>query len=169
MRLAVLKSKLQEKGTALPNEVVDLIANKVRKNLRELEGILNRVIFYQQAKGQEITIKIADQIIGENIQEPIQQNVNHGQVVKAVAEFFEISSNDLTGRGRRKEVVEPRQIAMYLMRDLLDLSFPYIGEKMGKRDHTTAIYAYEKISQEVNKNQGLNHKIMLIKEKLTKT
>lgn len=169
MRAAVLKSKLQEKGAVLSPEIVDLIANKVRKNLRELEGILNRVIFYQQAKNQEVTLKIAEQIIDENIQEPVQQNINPAQIIKTVADFFEISTNEITGRGRRKEIVEPRQIAIYLLRDILNLSFPYIGEKLGKRDHTTAIYAFEKVSQEVNKNQSLNHKIMMIKEKLTKS
>lgn len=168
LRVAVLKAKLQEKQTNLPQEVTELIANKVKKNLRELEGVLNRIIFYQQTKNQNISSKVADQIISENIQEPMQQNVSAPQVIKAVAEFFEVSPNDLAGRCRKKEVVEPRQIAMYLLRDLLDLSFPYIGEKLGKRDHTTAMYAYEKISQEVNKNQSLNHKILLIKEKLTK-
>lgn len=168
LRVAVLKAKLQEKQINLPQEVVDLVANKVKKNLRELEGVLNRIIFYQQTKNQEINLKIADQIINENVQEPIQQNINHAQVVKSVADFFDISANDLTGRCRKKEVVEPRQIAMYLLRDMLDLSFPYIGEKLGKRDHTTAMYAYEKISQEVNKNPSLNNKILMIKEKLTK-
>lgn len=168
LRVAVLRSKLQEKQVNLSPEVVDIIATKVKKNLRELEGVLNRIIFYQQAKNQEVTPKVAEQIVDENVQEPIQQNVNHTQVIKAVADFFEISPNDIVGRCRKKEIVEPRQISMYLLRDLLDLSFPYIGEKLGKRDHTTAMYAFEKISQEVNKNQSLNHKILMIKEKLTK-
>lgn len=168
LRIAVLKSKIQEKGINMSQEVLDLIANKVKKNLRELEGVLTRIIFYQQTKNQEVTLKAAEEIISENIQEPIQQNLNPANVIKAVAEFFEVSTNDLSGRGRKKEIVEPRQITMYLLRDLLDLSFPYIGEKLGKRDHTTAMYAYEKISQEVNKNQALNHKIMTIKERLTK-
>ncbi len=169
LRVAVLKAKAQEKGINMPAEVIDLIAAKVKKNLRELEGVLNRVIFYQQAKNQEINIKMADQVINESIQSPAQQNLNHQQVVKVVSDHFEISPADLIGRSRKKEIVEPRQIAMYLLRDLLDLSFPFIGEKMGKRDHTTAMYAFEKISQDVDKNQQLSNKIMLIKEKLTKS
>lgn len=168
LRVAVLKAKAQEKGINVAPEVIDLIANKVKKNLRELEGVLNRIIFYQQTKNQEITVKIAEQIVSENVQSPIQQNLNPAQVIKAVAEFFDVPTNDLIGRGRKKEIVEPRQVAMYLLRDVLDLSFPFIGEKVGKRDHTTAMYAFEKISQDVNKNQQLNHKIMMIKEKLTK-
>ena len=169
LRVAVLKSKLADKKVNLSPEVVDLIANRVKKNLRELEGVLNRIIFYQQTKNQEITAKLAEQIVGESAQEPMQQKTSPVQVIKAVVDFYEVSSNDLVGRCRKKELVEPRQVAMYLLRDLLDMSFPYIGEKLGKRDHTTAIYAFEKISQEVNKNPGLNNKIMLIKEKLTKS
>ncbi|TSC81248.1 MAG: chromosomal replication initiator protein DnaA, partial [Parcubacteria group bacterium Gr01-1014_19] len=152
LRVAVLKAKAQEKGINIPSEVIDLIAAKVKKNLRELEGVLNRVIFYQQAKNQEINVKMADQVINESVQSPVQQNLNHQQVVKVVSDHFEISPTDLIGRSRKKEIVEPRQIAMYLLRDLLDLSFPFIGEKMGKRDHTTAMYAFEKISQDVDKN-----------------
>lgn len=167
-RIAVLKAKLQEKGVVLASEVIDFVANKIKKNLRELEGVLNKIIFHQQTKNEEITLKTAENIINESVQEPIQQNLNYNQVIKVVADFFEISQNDLIGRCRKKEVVEPRQIAMYLLREVLDLSFPYIGEKLGKRDHTTAMYAFEKISQEVNKNQQVNNKIMLIKEKLTK-
>ncbi|MBI2024527.1 MAG: chromosomal replication initiator protein DnaA [Candidatus Harrisonbacteria bacterium] len=169
LRVAVLNAKVQEKGFNLSPEVIGIIANKVRKNMRELEGVLNKISFYQQTKNQEITPKLAESIINESIQDPAQQNLNYGHVVKVVAEFYEISSNDLIGRCRKKEVVEPRQIAMYLLRDVLNLSFPYIGERLGKRDHTTAMYAFEKISQEVNKNSMLNNKIMLIKEKLTKS
>ena len=128
-----------------------MVADRVKKNLRELEGVLNRIIFYQQTKNQEISAKAAEAIISEVVQEPVQQNVNYTQIVKTVADFFEIPSNDLIGRGRKKEIVEPRQITMYLLRDVLNLSFPFIGDKMGKRDHTTAMYAYEKISKEVNK------------------
>ena len=76
---------------------------------------------------------------------------------------------DLTGRSRKKELVEPRQIAMYLLRDLLGLSYPYIGEKLGKRDHTTVIYSCEKVEKDVNKNHTLNRKIVMIKDRISKS
>jgi chromosomal replication initiator protein len=85
-----------------------------------------------------------------------------------VAEFFNVTVPDLISHSRRKEVVEPRQIAMYLLRDISDLSYPHIGEKMG-RDHTTAIHSYEKINTEVNRNQGLNQKILTIKDLIYKS
>ncbi len=168
LRVAVLKNKLQEKGINMPQEVIDQIATRVKKNLRELEGALNRVLFYQQTKNQPVTTKIVDQVINENSHDPIGQ-INHNDIISAVADFYDVSAMDITGRCRKKEVVEPRQIAMYLLRDVLDLSFPYIGEKLGKRDHTTAMYSYDKISQEINKNSGLNQKILMIKEKLVKS
>jgi len=167
LKIAVIKNKLQEKNAFLKEEVISLIANKVHKNLRELDGILNKILFYKSAKNIEIIPKIAEQIISEAIQEPTF-NINANQVIEAVAEVFEISHDDLTGRSRKKELVHPRQIAMYLLRDILSLSYPYIGEKMGKRDHTTAIYAYEKVAQDVNKNPELNQKILIVKDVLGK-
>ncbi|MEX2436839.1 MAG: helix-turn-helix domain-containing protein, partial [Candidatus Paceibacterota bacterium] len=82
--------------------------------------------------------------------------------------FFDTTPEKITSRSRKKEVVEPRQICMFLLRDLLDLSYPNIGEQMGKRDHTTAIHSYEKISKDINNNSALSQKIMLIKERLYK-
>ena len=115
-----------------------------------------------------MTPKIAEQIINETIQEP-SYNLNPNQVIKCVSDHYSIKIEDLIGRSRKKELVEPRQIAMYLLRDILGLSFPYIGEKMGKRDHTTVIYACEKIGKEVNKNHGLNRKLILIKDLISKS
>ena len=168
LRVAVLKNKLQERNLALGDDLIELIANKTQKNFRELEGLLNRVLFYQQTKSQDITFKALEGIVNEATQESPNKNINPNQIVKVVAEFFEVPQNDLSNRCRKKEVVEPRQIVMYLLRDMLSLSYLYIGKKLGGRDHTTAIYAYEKISQEINKNQVLNHKILTIKELLHK-
>ncbi len=167
LRCAILKAKLQDRSVHLADEVISFIATKIQKNFRELEGVLNRILFYQKTKSIEITPKFAEQIINDIIQEPTL-NISPTDIIKAVAEAFEVSSNDLTGHCRKKEVVEPRQIAMYLLRDVLNLSYPSIGEKLGKRDHTTAIYAYEKIANELNKNQQLNQRIVMIKELITK-
>ncbi|MEE8131714.1 MAG: chromosomal replication initiator protein DnaA [Candidatus Paceibacterota bacterium] len=167
MRVAIIKTKLEEKNSVLSDDLCGLVANKVRKNIREIEGILNKIIFYQENKGVDLTSTIIEEIIDTTIQQSIK-NISPNQVVKAVAEFFEITPNDLSARSRKKEVVEPRQITMFLLRDILSLSYPYIGEKMGKRDHSTAIHSYEKISQEINKNRGLSQKITLIKELIYK-
>jgi len=115
----------------------------------------------------EIDIVVVTQVISELIQEP-SKNISPHVVIKTVAEVFEISIEDLVSKSRKKELVNPRQIAMYLLRDVLDMSYPNIGDKIGKRDHTTALYAYEKIANEINKNQSLNQKVIIIKELISK-
>ncbi|MDO8585224.1 MAG: chromosomal replication initiator protein DnaA [bacterium] len=165
LRAAILKTKLQERNASLPDDIAQLIATKVQKNLRELEGVLNRILFLSQTKKQEVTLASVEHIINETISQPLK-NANPNVVIKSVADFFEISIADLIGNSRRKEFVEPRQVAAYLLRDLLDLSYPYIGEKLGKRDHTTAIYACVKIEKELAKNQELTQKVLLIKDKI---
>lgn len=167
MRLAIIKTKLQEKNAGLTEEICGLVANKIQRNIREIEGILNKIIFYQEVKNIELTTKIVEGII-DNIIQQSSKNITSGQIIRAVADFYEITTHDLFSRSRKKSVVEPRQITAFLLRDLLDMSYPDIGEKLGKRDHTTAIYACKKISQEINKNQNLNQKIILIKEAIHK-
>ena len=167
MRLAILKAKIQEQSWVLPEKTLEAIAAKVQKNIRELEGVLNKVVFYEQYKGEKIDSKKLDEIISEATQVS-SKNITVNSIIKAVAEFFEISPSDLTGRSRKSEVVEPRQVCMYLLRDVMKLSYPHIGEKLGNRDHTTAIHACEKIARDINQNPNLNQKVILIKEKVFK-
>jgi chromosomal replication initiator protein len=168
MRLAILKTKLQSQNLSLDEKILETIATKVQKNVRELEGVLKKIIFYEQYKKEKIDNKKLDEIINEATQ-VYSKNITPNDIIKAVADFYEIPQNELTERSRKQEVVEPRQIAMFLLRDILKLSYPHIGEKLGKRDHTTVIHAYEKISRECNQNAALNQKIILIKEKLYKS
>ncbi|MCL5017075.1 MAG: chromosomal replication initiator protein DnaA [Patescibacteria group bacterium] len=167
LRMAILKTKLQNRGANLSDNVIDVIASKVQKNLRELEGVLNKILFVQTTKNVELSAKQAEEIINESFQQPVK-NVSSTQVIKAVADYFEVDINSLTGRCRKNSVAEPRQIAMYLLRELLGMSYPSIGEKLGKRDHTTAIYAYNKLSAEIEKDQNLNQKIIAIKDIINK-
>ena len=167
MRVAIIKNKLQEANRQLSDAVVDLVAKKVKKNIRELEGVLRKILFTQEKKQVEITEEIAGEIIEKAVQ-TLTRRVNDGQILRSVAEFFNITIEDLVSHNRRKEVVEPRQIAMYLLRDISELSYPYIGEKMG-RDHTTAIHSFEKINREINRNPNLNQKVLLIKEMIYKS
>jgi len=163
MRLAIIKNKLQEKNSQLPDNVCELIANKVQRNVREIEGIINKVLFYYEVKNIEPTIAMVEEIIN-NILQQSSKNITSAQIIKAVSDFFELTQPDLIGHSRKKEFIEPRQITSFLLRDLLRMSYPDIGEKLGKRDHTTAIYSCNKIAKEINKNQTLNRKIILIKE-----
>ncbi len=167
LRMAILKTKLQNRGVSLSDDVIDMIATKVQKNLRELEGVLNKILFIQSTKNTELSSKQVEGIINESIQQPIK-NVSPAQVIKAVADYFQVEVADLTGRCRKNTIAEPRQVAMYLLREVLGMSYPSIGEKLGKRDHTTAIYAYNKLSKEVSKDQNLNQKIIAIKDIIQK-
>ncbi len=167
-RVAILKTKIQDRGIELEDGVCDFITKKIQRNIRELEGVINKIAFYQTTKNIVVDAKTAEKIITEITQGP-PQNTNPSDVVKVVASFFEIPQNDLIGKCRKKEIVEPRQIAMFLLRDILNLSYPFIGEKLGNRDHTTVIHACEKIAREMNKNQAINQKILMIKERLYKS
>lgn len=164
MRVAIIKNKLQEKNKELNDRVIDLIAQKIKKNIREIEGVLNKILFYQENKGAPISINEAENIINKSIQN-ITKKISDQDILKAVANFFNITIDDLLAKKRKKEIVEPRQIAIYLLRDILNMSYPYIGERLN-RDHTTAIHAYEKINQEINNNSILYQKILLIKESI---
>ena len=162
LRVAIIRNKLQEANKNLNEEVIELIARRLKKNIRELEGVLKKIIFSQEQKRTEISKEAAEEII-EKATQNLSKRVNENAVIKAVAEFFSVTPEDMASHNRRKEIVEPRQIAMYLLRDICELSYPHIGEKMG-RDHTTAIHSYEKINNECNRNPALNQKILMIKD-----
>lgn len=166
LRIAILKTKLQERNDELPDNILEYVANKIQKNLRELEGVLNRILFYKHTKNN-VTLRVVEEIVNETIQQPTK-NINPNQIIKAVADYFQVPAADLGGRCRQKSIVEPRQITMYLLRDVLGLSYPDIGQKLGKRDHTTAIYAYDKLSEQISRNQDLNQKVIAIKDLIYK-
>lgn len=167
-RVAIIKTKLQEHGVELDDSSIDIIAKRVQKNIREIEGILNKLLFYQTTYKKALDTNTVDRIIAEATQQSMNK-VSPSQIIKAVSAFFEISSNDLLGRARNKEFVEPRQIAMFLFRDMLSMSYPDIANRVGKRDHTTAIYAYKKIDSGIKGSSDLSQKIMMIKEVVNKT
>ncbi|MEK9154522.1 MAG: chromosomal replication initiator protein DnaA [Patescibacteria group bacterium] len=165
MRMAIIKTKLQEMKKVLPDNLCSIIASKVQRNIREVEGIINKIIFYQEVKNIELQPKMIEEIINNTLQQSTKK-ISSDQVIKAVAAFFEILPEEISNHSRRKRVIEPRQVAVFLLRDILRMSYPDIGDKIGKRDHTTAIHSFEKISREINKNHDLNQKILLIKENI---
>ncbi len=167
-RLAIIKTKLQEKGVFMEDDIIDLIARKFQKNIREIEGILNKLLFYQTTYKKPLDLSTSERIVSDATQQSAVR-VGPGQIVKAVSSFFEVSIGDLLGRARNKEFVEPRQIVMFLFRDILKMSYPDIASRVGKRDHTTAIYAYKKIDKNLKEDRDLNQKILMIKEGLNKS
>jgi len=166
-RVAIVRTKLQEKNESLDDEIVDIIAKRVQRNIRELEGIINKIIFHRN-HNPKFNLGHAEKVMEEVVQQS-SVNITPAQVVKAVAEFYELSSTDIISKGRKKEIVEPRQVAMYFLREMLNMSYPFIAEKMGKKDHTTAIYACEKITHAANQNPAFSQKLVMIKELINKT
>jgi len=164
-RLVILKKKAQALNIELNEETFDYIATNIQKNIRELEGALNRVIAYIKLNNETPNKKQLVKILKTIISDP-QKRTNYKKIAEVVANFYDINVNDLINRSRRKEIVKPRQIAMYLMREELKSSYPMIGSKLGGRDHTTAIYACEKIEKEIEDNENLEQDINLIKERL---
>jgi len=164
-RLAILRAKRELRGVHIEDWILEYAAQTIQDNIRELEGVLNKIVFYQNHKGETIDRKFLEKIIGETSRAS-SIHVTPDKIIKIVARFFDITSQDLTRRTRKRDVVEPRQICMYLMRDILKLSYPYIGEHLGKRDHTTVIHACEKVGDDVRNKPGINQKIMLLKEQL---
>ncbi|MCX6723925.1 MAG: chromosomal replication initiator protein DnaA [Candidatus Staskawiczbacteria bacterium] len=163
-RLVILKTKLQEKNMNLPEEVLDYIATNVKKNIRELEGALNKILICDKLN-QELNIEAVKKLLKGFIFSPFDV-ANYKKIIETVAKFYNLEEKNLFDPTRRKEIVKPRQVAMFLLRKELKYSFPAIARKFGGKDHTTAIYAYKKILQENEENNKLTEELNLIKQKI---
>lgn len=166
-RVAIIKTKLQEKNISFSEPVIDLIARRAQRNIREVEGIINKIIFHQTTYHRDLDMPVIEKIVGE-LTEKINAAINPTNIINAVAAFYEVSSNDIVGRARNKELIEPRQVSVYLLREMLNMSYPFIANKIGSRDHTTAIYSYKKILNSLEKDHTLNQRVLNIKEQLNK-
>jgi chromosomal replication initiator protein len=165
-RYAILESKCNEKGIELLPEVVSYIAENIQNNIRELEGALNRIIAYKQLNNAEISLSVAQNVLGSLSLSAKKSGLTPKKIINKVAGFYDISVNDLVGSCRRKELVVPRQIVMWLMREELRSSYPSIGQELGGRDHTTAIHACNKIEGEIKENNKIKSDIELLRQQL---
>lgn len=165
-RMAILESNCKKKNFHLKQEVVEYIATNIQNNIRELEGALNRIIAYHQLNNIEPDLESAKRLLSSLATSPRQSSITIKQLINLVANFFEINIEDLTGQSRKKELVVPRQIVMYLMREEMKSSFPNIGQELGGRDHTTAIHACLKIANEIKTNEKIRKDVELIRQKL---
>lgn len=165
-RIAILKTKSNEKGFDFSYEILEYIASNIKKNIRELEGALNRLIASNlNSNKKDLNINEVKKALNSIINTP-KKSTTLKSIIKTVAEFYDISEKDLLERSRKKEIVKPRQVIMYLLREELKSSFPFIGLKIGGRDHTTAIHACEKIRKEIEYDQNFSDEINIIREKL---
>lgn len=164
-RLAIVKTKSQEKGIQFSDEVLSYIATHIQKNIRELEGALNRVIALSQIYNRTPDLKEVKNILTTYLAVPYRKT-SPQVILKTVADFYNIVLSDLTKRSRKKEVVKPRQVAMYLLREEIKLSFPEIGQKLGGRDHSTVIHACEKMRKEESIDEPLKNEIAMIRQRV---
>ncbi|MBI3913193.1 MAG: chromosomal replication initiator protein DnaA [Chloroflexi bacterium] len=163
LRIAILRAKAETQTITVPDDVIDQIAHKVQSNIRELEGALTRVVGYARLMHLPLSVEMTNTVLRDIFQ---RQPLTSDQVLAAVAEVYRVEIEDLTGRSRNKEVVLPRQVAMYLLREETGASLPQIGDLLGGRDHTTVIYSHDKISQQIETEDKLRREILAIKERL---
>jgi chromosomal replication initiator protein len=156
-RLAILKIKMEAKGSPVSQEVMEFIAANVHENIRELEGAMNSVIGQSKIKGKILSINEIKEILKKNVRP--QKTLNFNDIIKATAEFYNVNEKSLFEKTRKKEVVKPRQIAMFLLRQDLNISYPFIGQKFGQKDHTTVIHAYKKIDNLIKKDDRIDNEI----------
>ncbi len=163
-RLAILKQKAQEKKYFLPEKILEFIAAKIQNNIRELEGSLNSIAVNFANKNIPFSTQEAEKILAHTIQP--RKVMTFKDILKSVLDFYDLEEKDLCGKCRVKNIVKPRQVIMYLLRDEMNMSYPSIGARFGNRDHTTVIHACEKIGKELISNTVFAQEINLIKERL---
>ena len=152
-RIAILESKCKEKNYSLQEEILNYIANSVQNNIRELEGALNRIIAYHEFNNSKPSFDTTKEILESLVASTKTKSTTCKNIIDAVSRFYDIDIKDLAGKSRKKELVFPRQITMYLLRKELNTSYPTIGQELGGRDHTTAMHAYNKIEKEIDEKE----------------
>jgi len=166
-RIAILKKKAQMENISIPNDVLAFIADKVVSNIRELEGALNRVIAYSSLTDTEISVDLCAEALKEILAASNNKVIDTKHIIESVARYFDLRPEDFLSQKRNRNISYPRQIAMYLCRDILGLSLPKIGEEFGGRDHTTVIHAIQKIEEDINSNQETKRTIDELKRTVT--
>lgn len=164
-RCAILESKAAESGVTISRETVEYLANNIKTNIRELEGALNQLLAFAEMRGIEPDIQTASGLLG-NVRRTRPSHITPKQIVDRTAKHFQIDMTDLKSPKRDKHIVVPRQIAMYLLRSELHMSFPRIATELGRKDHTTAIHSVEKIERAIKLDFMIREQVSEIKEKL---
>ncbi|EQF22414.1 chromosomal replication initiator protein DnaA [Clostridioides difficile CD160] len=158
-RIAILRKKAQLERIEVPNEVMSYIAKNIKSNIRELEGALTRVVAYSSLSNRVISFDLATEALKDIITTSKNEEINVLRIKEKVSSVFNIKMEDFNSKKRTRSIAYPRQIAMYLTRELTDLSLPKIGEEFGGRDHTTVIHAHDKVSKDIAESEEIKTKI----------
>jgi chromosomal replication initiator protein len=163
-RCAILQIKAETHNVELPNDVVDYLATNVQTNIRELEGALNQLLAFCEMRALEPNLAIVTGLLGSSNTRP--KHLSARQIIERCARHYQVSVEDIVGPKRDKDIVVPRQVAMYMLRSELHLSFPKIATELGRKDHTTAIHSVEKIEREQRIDAHMRNALAEIKERL---
>ncbi|HEX5809443.1 MAG TPA: chromosomal replication initiator protein DnaA [Anaerolineales bacterium] len=163
-RLAILRSKAMRTGRQVSDDILESIARRVQSNIRELEGALNRVLAFADLSGTHLTSQLVEVALADLL--PQRSDVEPQKIIELVAREWQTSVEALLGRDRSQKIAQPRQVAMYLLRKETNASLPQIGEVLGGRDHTTVMYAIEKVASEIETKTDLRKRVVHIKQQL---
>ena len=163
-RIAILRAKAESANRVVPPDILEYIAQKIQWNIRELEGALTRALAYSELSGKPLTLEMTALALVDFF--PAEKPISPERIIHLVANSFNISEDDLLGRTRTKDVALPRQIAMYLMREESNASLPQIGSSLGGRDHTTVMYACEKVADMLERDERFRRQVLQIRDKL---
>jgi chromosomal replication initiator protein len=163
-RLAILRLKAERTGRQISDDILESIARRVQSNIRELEGALNRIIAFADMSGTSLTPHLVEMALADLL--PQRTDVAPQKIIELVAKEWQTTVEDLLGRGRSQKIVQPRQVAMYLLRKETDASLPQIGAVLGGRDHTTVMYSIDKITSDIESKADLRKRVVSIKQQL---
>jgi chromosomal replication initiator protein len=163
-RLAILRSKAERTGRQIPGDILETIARRVQSNIRELEGALNRILAFSDLSGTHLTPQLVEVALADLL--PQRSDVQPQKIIELVAREWQTTVEALLGRDRSQKIAQPRQVAMYLLRKETDASLPQIGEVLGGRDHTTVMYAIQKIASDIETKTDLRKRVVNIKQQL---
>lgn len=165
-RVAILEKKCAEKNFPLKTELTQIVAATVQSNIRELEGALNRIIAFHQLKNMEPSSESIKNLLNTLGRSAARSSLTAHQIIEVISQFYSVSNEDILGKSREKKLSSPRQIAMYLLREEIKMSYPAIGEELGGRDHTTAMHAHTKVQNDIENDPKLRQEVEMIKQRL---
>lgn len=164
-RRAILQSKCQEKEVNIDDDVINYIAENIESNIRELEGALTKVFAFCELTNESPSMSIVEKVLSESVQRGHKRQViSSEKVLKVIEKFYNVSIDDISGKKRNRELIKPRQISMYLLKNMVGLSYPEIGRELGGKDHTTVMYGCKMISKDISSSAKIKDEIELIKE-----
>ena len=165
-RMAILRKNAENCDRVIDEDIIKYIATNIKSNIRELEGAFNKIIAFAKLNKVDLTLSLAEEALKDVIYPNKPKEVTSSLIISVVAEHFGVNPEDITSKRRNSEFVQPRQVVMYLCRELTDTSFTNIGKLLGKKDHTTIIHGVNKIASEMKTNEELKNKIDIITKKI---